>query len=134
MRHSEDDEQAAVVAWAGYAATLIPDLALGFAIPNGAFLAGSPRQRAAQWARLKKAGAKQGVSDLFWPVPREGYHGLWIEMKAADKRPSAATKEQRAWIAAMRDQGYRAEVCCGAKAAIAVLEGYFGIGEGNKTS
>lgn len=113
--------------WAALVANTEPDLDLGFAVPNGAYLAGTPKQRAAQWARLKKAGAKTGVSDLFWPVPRQGYHGLWIEMKADGRTASSESQDQRDWRAAMSAQGYRAELCFGAEQAIAVLQGYFGL-------
>ena len=69
---SESDEQSAFVRWfrVQYPRTLI------FSIPNGAHLSGTPRQRAAQMARLKSEGLLPGVPDLVVPSL-----DLWIEMK-----------------------------------------------------
>jgi hypothetical protein len=125
--HREEKEQAVVVKWAALQGRTVPGLHRGFAIPNGAFLAGSPQKRAAQWARLVAAGARKGVPDLFWPVPRGGYHGIFIEMKASRPHAAAVTQEQRDEIEAARADGYRAEVCRGADEAIAVLREYFGV-------
>lgn len=127
MIHREEAEQAAVVKWATSHARIAPEVGRFVAIPNGAFLAGSPRQRAAQWARLKAAGAKKGASDLFWPVPRQGFHGLFVEMKAPRPHASAVSADQREFLDAAAADGYRAEVCRGAAEAIAVLIDYFGV-------
>jgi hypothetical protein len=120
-------EQAAVVAWADANAKHEPALAKRFAIPNGAYLSGSKRTRAAQWERLKKAGARVGIPDLMFPAARQGYHGLLIEMKAARPARSSVSKDQKDRIAELRDEGYRCEVCRGADEAIDILCDYFGI-------
>ena len=86
-----------------------------FHIPNG----GKRSKREA--ARFRAAGVKAGVSDLFLPCPRGGYHGLWIEMKALDGRPSA---EQKVFIRDMQAAGYAAVFCYGAEAAEAVITRY----------
>ena len=89
-----------------------PDLCV-VAIPNGAHLAGSAGQRAAQMARLKATGLTPGAPDLYVPALR-----LWIEMKAAGGRASGA---QRAMHAYLRAIGDRVEVCEGADAARAAV-------------
>ncbi len=44
-------------------------------IPNGG------ERNLAVAGKLKAEGVKAGVWDLFLPLPRGGYHGLYIEMK-----------------------------------------------------
>lgn len=117
-RLSEHDEQALVVAWADALAPSVPELRMLFAIPNG-----GARSKAVA-GKLKAEGVRPGVSDLFLSVPKGCYHGLYIEMKAISGR---ASDEQKAWIAAAREYGYRAEVCFGADAAWAVICEYLGI-------
>lgn len=105
MKHAEDDEQKALMEWASMAS--IDGIRVSdylFAIPNG----GKRNPREA--ARLKGLGVKAGVSDLFLPVARGGYHGLWIEMKSKNGK---ASKAQTEWLIKMRDQGYAAALCFG---------------------
>lgn len=92
-------------------------------LPNG----GSRRNAFEGW-RLKRAGVKRGVSDLFLAAPCGRYHGLWIEMKASGARNARATPDQLRWLERMRGLGYRAELCVGPDAAIRVLEDYLGGG------
>lgn len=117
---SEHDEQALVIARAEMLASSVPELRMLFAIPNG-----GARSKATA-GKLKAEGVKSGVSDLFLSVGRGGYHGLYIEMKAQGGR---ASDEQKAWIAAAKEYGYRAEICVGADAAWAVICEYLGIRE-----
>lgn len=86
-----------------------------FAIPNG----GSRNK--AEAARLKAEGVSAGVPDLFLPIPKPPYHGLFIEMKVGRNRTSAVQDE---WIALLRKNGYRAEVCYGADSAIKTIDEY----------
>lgn len=59
-------------------------------------------------AILKAEGALRGVSDLLLLVPRGNWHGLCIEMKADCGRQSP---HQKAFQAAVTEQGYRYIVC-----------------------
>lgn len=95
-----------------------PALRLLFGVPNAA-------KRSARLAAYMKAeGLQSGVPDLWLPVARQGKHGLVIEMKRAKGGVVAAS--QAAWIAALRAEGYRVEVCHGAAEAIDVLRDYIG--------
>lgn len=76
---------------------------------------------AARVAVDARMGVKKGVPDLLLPVPRGGFHGLFIEMKNEKGRPSEA---QKWWIKEMIEQGYRCEICYGWKEAAEVLECY----------
>lgn len=65
-------------------------------------------------ANLKRQGVRAGVPDLSLPVARGGYHGLYIEMKFGDNKP---TKKQWEWIEALREQGYAVSICWSYEAA-----------------
>lgn len=108
---SEAAEQAAYFQWAAY----IPAMRWAFHIPNG----GSRNKIEA--ANLKRQGVKAGVSDIFLPLPRGGYHGLFIEMKVGRNKP---TEKQREFIAFAKNEGYAAVVCYSAEEAIVVTKKY----------
>ena len=121
----EHDEQAKVVSWARINSFRHPELAWLFAIPNGAKLAGARtidgRRVCAEAVRLKAEGMLPGVSDLFLPAARGGFHGLFLEMKFNDNEPSLA---QDKFLQAMMKAGYDVEVCWTAEAAIARITSY----------
>lgn len=105
----EEDEQIALFRWAAWQSNAIPELRLLHHIPNG----GSRHK--AEAARLKAAGVKSGVPDICLPVPRAGYHGLYIELKR--QKGGRISTEQTKWIDALIKQGYCAAVCRGWEAA-----------------
>lgn len=113
----EGDEQVELIdcfreRYPEYAALLIH-------IPNG----GSRKNKFEGW-RLKRQGVRKGVSDLLLPVARNGYHGLWIEFKAAPPNDSPVTDEQVDWLEMMTEQGYKAELCKGVVEALRVIDKY----------
>lgn len=116
---TEDEEQAEVIRWAMLREMCCPALALLLHIPNGG------HRHKATAGRFKALGVKKGVPDLFLPVPRDGCHGLWIEMKRV--RGGRLSSEQEDWHTKLRARGYRVEVCRGAGEAIAVLKDYLGM-------
>ena len=59
---------------------------------------------------------------MFFAMPRGKYAGLFIEMKR--RRGGVVSSEQKAYIAELRAEGYRVEVCRGCAEAFAVLEDY----------
>ncbi len=71
--------------------------------------------------RNRQMGMKKGVPDLMLPVPMDGYHGLFIELKTDKGRLSL---EQKRWLMALERMGYKAVMCRGWKEALKVLEGY----------
>jgi hypothetical protein len=93
-----------------------PELGMLFAVPNGG------NRNIITARKLKAEGVKPGVPDLFLSVARGGYHGLYIELKRQKK--SSISPEQVQWIADLRAQGYRAEICLGAAAAWEVIADY----------
>lgn len=118
---TEEEEQTFVFSWAKLHMERWPELRLMHHIPNGG------KRSKSEAGRFKAMGVKAGVSDIFLPVARRGYHGLYVEMKALDGR---ATKEQDEWIAAVREQGYFGRACYGAEDAIRVIKWYL---EGERT-
>lgn len=120
---SEHAEQVALLQWAKMTRKRLPELALLFAIPNGG------DRNAIVAKKLKAEGVRAGVPDLFLPVARDRFHGLFLEMKRTDKRPvrngkGGVSPQQSQWIDALRDQNYRVEVCYGWQESAAVLESY----------
>ena len=114
MQH-EEAEQAALFEWAAYQAGQWPELGYLFHIPNGGL------RNKATAARLKAAGVKPGVPDLFLPVTRGQSAGLFIEMKYGANKPSP---EQQRYIDLLRREGYAVEVCYGCEEAIGVITAY----------
>lgn len=90
-----------------------------FHIPNG----GSRNKLEA--ANLKRQGVRAGVPDLFFPVSRWGYHGMFIELKAGKNK---TTEKQNEWIDLLRSNGYYVRVCYGFDEARAVIDWYFAEG------
>ena len=111
MNHQESQEQQALFEWAAYQ----PGLELMHHIPNG----GKRNPREA--TRLKREGVKAGIPDIFLPVPRQGWHGLYIEMKAQGGRLSKAQKDMHQKLS---DQGYAVVVCRGCDEAIETVKKY----------
>lgn len=105
MKNGESLQQQAYFQWA----RLHPVAKAAFAIPNG----GARSKITA--AILKAEGVKPGVSDVFLPVPIEHRHGLWIEFKHDDGRP---TKEQREFLEERNAMGYCCAVAWDAELAI----------------
>lgn len=116
---SEHAEQAALFRWARLAEGKYPKLRLLHAIPNGG------ARHIVTAVRLKTEGVKRGVPDIFLPVARAHYHGIYIELKSSMGRPS---KEQLAWIVALKAEAYCAEICYGWDEARKILEEYLALG------
>lgn len=108
---TEHGEQVALFEWAAN----VPELRWMFAIPNGG------ARHIAVAGKLKAEGVKRGVPDIFLPLARRGYHGLFIEMKSAKGRTSP---EQRKWIDGLRLNGYVVAVCYGQDDARSLIEAY----------
>ena len=93
---AEHDEQIAVVKWFKIQYPNISKCLI--AIPNAQGLAKTRLDAMRMWKKLEREGAKKGVSDLFLAVPKNGYSGLWIEMKDKGKTRCSVSKEQIDWF------------------------------------
>ena len=116
---SEDQEQELVIQWKELMVGRFPKLKYLHHCPNG----GS--RHPVEAMKLRRMGVVPGVSDLFLPVARNGFHGIWIEMKR--KHGGRLSADQKDWIEGMREEGYKAVRADGAEEAIAILEEYLGI-------
>lgn len=116
-KRSEATEQEALIAWCMVFENRYPELKMIFHIPNG----GSRNRIEA--ANLKRQGVKAGVPDLCLPVPKNGYHGLYIEMKYGKNKP---TDKQEEWLESLRQHGYETAVCYSADEAREVIKKYIG--------
>lgn len=82
--------------------------------------------------RNRQMGVKAGVPDLFYPVPAQGYHGMFIEMKTKTGRIS---KSQAKWIKTLETVGYKCVVAHGWEEARDALINYMEeTNHGNKTN
>lgn len=86
----EHQIQSAFIDWVRLCESMVPELGLIYAIPNGGW-----RNRVVA-AKLKAEGVKPGVPDLHLPVARGPWHSLYLETKAPgkDQRPE---QKELAW-------------------------------------
>lgn len=103
---TEHEHQVTLMKWAALQSKALPDLELLFAVPNGG------HRHPATGAKLKAEGVKPGVPDLFLPVPRHGFHGLWLELKT-ELKASKVSAVQDWWLNSLSNQGYKTVVCKG---------------------
>ena len=110
----ESEEQKALFDW--WKRTPYARHFVMYHIPNGG------RRNKITGARLKAEGVVAGVPDVFLASPRQGFHGLYIEMKR--QRGGTVQATQKELITALRQAGYRVEVCMGWWEAREVIENY----------
>lgn len=113
-------DQVDLVKWAMAKAPRHPELALLHHVPNG-----EHRVKAVA-GKLRALGVKAGVPDLFLPVGRRGWHGLYIELKRWPN-PAAVSESQRWWLRRLRVEYYMTLVCHGWGEGADCLSAYLGI-------
>ena len=111
----EDDNQELIFNWCRGHEEKYPELKLLHHIPNEGF------RTKAYAVALQRRGVKAGVPDMFLPVPRGSFHGLYIELKVGKNKP---TEKQLWWLDQLTKQGYMAVVRYGFRAAIETIENY----------
>ena len=114
---SESQEQTLLFKWAGWNHTTYPELEMMYAVPNGG------KRDIVTATHLKAEGVKAGVPDICLPVPRGGYHGLYIELKVHGNKPSEL---QESWLRRLSEQGYFTAVCYGWYEAAETIKRYLG--------
>lgn len=113
MKRGETTEQISLFNWAENNKHALPCLSLMYHIPN--------EGKRTNGAVLKAMGLKNGVPDVCLPVASHNFHGLYLEMKYGQNKP---TEKQEAFMAALRQQGYKTVVCYGAEEAKAEILDY----------
>ena len=118
MKHTESAHQSQVIEWSrwAYKTGKYPMLNMLHCSLNGVKLS-------ATQARIAKAqGMLSGVPDLFLPVPRGKYHGLYIEMKHGT---NTLTDNQKRFLQNAANVGFAVSVCYSAQEAIKRIEDYY---------
>lgn len=125
---TEHTDQARLFRWMA----TVPGLAHAFAIPNGAKLPWTKNAKGQRYSaearRLKDEGMKPGVPDIFIPVMRGGYAGMFLELKRADRSNHPSTA-QLDYMAALRDAGYFCIVAYGLEEAMGYIQAYMAMGD-----
>lgn len=119
IRVPEHVEAVNLVRWVSYQIAVKPALRLFHAIPNG-----GARSKATA-GKLKAEGVKSGVLDYMLPVARGPWHGLYLELKALDGRP---TPQQTRFAQDVIAEGYAAVFCKGWSDAARALDEYLALG------
>ena len=109
----EDAEQQALFQYADLQSA--PEWQLMFAIPNGG------KRHMTTAMKLKATGLKAGIPDIFLPVARAPWNGLFIELKS---KTGSVRPNQKVWHKLLREQDYRVAVCRGYETAIQVITEY----------
>jgi hypothetical protein len=111
IKISEAKHQAAFFEWLGNKHPKLRKVC--FAVPNG----GARNVREA--ANLKRQGVTKGVCDIICLIPNQTKHGLLIEMKTGNNKPSL---EQVNFMNCAIANGYKATVCYSVNEATKVFE------------
>jgi hypothetical protein len=134
-RRGEHNVQKGVVDWARKELEegRRPELELLYACPNSGGYAGTYKDNFVRYRYAEEEGLNPGVPDLCLPVPRGGYHGLYIETKRpATRNPidgkvsakGAVKPDQQRKISLLRGQGYYVEVYYWPEDGIRILRDY----------
>lgn len=115
---SESVEQQCLFRWAAYQRGKYPELDLMYHIPNGG------KRGKVEAIHFKAEGVKAGVPDICLPVPRGGWHGLYIELKR--REGGRVSPEQTKWLEDLMRQGYYTAICRGWEDAQRVILAYLG--------
>jgi len=113
---SEHNEQVALFSWANLSKNKYPGIELMFAVANGG------KRHIGTAIKLKAEGVKPGVPDIFLPVVKGGYFGLFIEMKFGRNKPN---KNQTKYLEALKEQGYLTWICYSFEDAKEVIINYY---------
>lgn len=75
-------------------------------------------------ARLKAMGVSAGFPDIEIPLPRNGFHGLYLELKK--REGGKLSPAQAGWLEYLNANGYHAVMASGFEEARNVILGYIG--------
>lgn len=115
----EGNEQISLFLWLQLQHPEIYEMA--FHTPNGG------KRNPSEAARFKKQGVKAGYPDIAIDIPRNGYHGLRIEIKATPPNDCRVSESQKQWIEKLNNHGFKAVVCLGLNDAKQTIKDYFNI-------
>lgn len=116
---TEHDLQVACLRWLGYAHPKV----FCYAIPNGAYTTITSAKK------LVAEGVKKGVPDLHFPISRNGFASLYVEMK--NGKAGVVSAEQKAMIKKLQSLGNKVVVCRSLDDFMKEINQYFN-NEGNE--
>ena len=125
--NTEAAHQTALFAWASLNVERYPELKWLHHIPNGGSRGDTAKSRAIEGGKLKAQGVKKGVLDLMLPVRRNGFCGLYIEMKKPGQQTAkngGLSDEQIEFGNFVSNQGYLCKLCYSWQEAAKILEDY----------
>jgi hypothetical protein len=77
---------------------------------------------------LPRLGLRKGASDLFFALPKNGYHGLWMEIKKDGWKYTSSQREhienQTKFLEQMISLGYMGRMVVGTDEGIKLLNEY----------
>jgi len=114
----EEADQIALFQWRRLMVPKYPELRWLHASLNGVPL--SPGLA----AKMRALGMTAGIADVFLPVAKGGYSGLYIELKRAKGVPSDLSSAQKEFVEFVTGQGYLARWCKGWEAAVRLITDY----------
>jgi len=114
----EEQEQIWLFDWAKLSYGNYPKLRKMYHITN------EGKRSAIGGHRLVLQGLKKGFPDICLPVARNGFHGLYIEMKRS--KGGVLSQDQKDWLQDLSDEGYAVETCAGWHKAAEALMLYLG--------
>jgi hypothetical protein len=85
--NTEAAHQSALFCWAAMSMTAFPELRWLHSSTYGTMLGDNATARAIRGGRAKAQGMRAGVADIFLPVKRGNYSGLYIEQKRPGVKP-----------------------------------------------
>lgn len=118
---TEEREQITLFNWADMMIGKYPELRLMHHIPNGG------KRSKTEAARFKAQGVKPGVPDICLPVPKGGFHGMYIELKRTGGKGKLSSY-QKEWLQDLAMMGYKAVCCFGWEEAAREIEEYLNYG------
>ena len=92
-----------------------------FAIPNGAMGAKTKKHTRARILYFWQEGVRSGVPDVCCAYPTATHHGLYMEFKWDDNKPSP---EQLIWLKRLHSVGYKCAIVYSATAAFNAWKKY----------
>lgn len=99
MKKLESELQSSCIKWFRFS---FPQFKMMlFAIPNGG------HRNIITAARLKREGVISGIPDMFLSIPRNGFHGMYIEMKHGNNK---LTENQDRFFQSAIKHNYKCQV------------------------
>lgn len=129
-KESEASHQVALFAWVALNVKRWPELKWLHHIPNGGSRGDDAKGRAIRGGQLKAQGVRTGVADIFLPVRRAAWSGLYIEMKKPSEKPKregskgGVSEDQAEFGSFVISQGFGWCVCYSWEEAKNILENY----------